>query len=359
MKNLHLSFAIRLTDPLLGLQPKGPLFSRWLPNGEAEAITLDTGKSDYILQVWFEHRASVDNSGFIVYDYNIKNQIPNEKIEKQSLLDGGLLFGKLLLKNLSDNQYLVVKENKVGDSEYRDLGKLVIQTILFPRLSAFINFIRHHYGQFWLRPLKQWDSRTHSLGRYCQHINLTWSDTGEDWHKFLPDEVMGNETITVSKFSEEEYLSAQDWQDLSKSRPEHYQPTIAEELLCRTHELTNRGEFRYAFIEGITGLELALGEFTRTRLKRLSIETNSNNQFPNIPLDQKLTIISLAIGNINTEDFKMALEAIKTRNKIVHEGAHINNASEQQLLGLLKVIATLLPGPRKFPILTNANKRSL
>jgi len=53
MGKLYLHFTIRLKDFLTHGEPNGPLFDRWLPDGQKDAVALNTGDSHATLTVWF------------------------------------------------------------------------------------------------------------------------------------------------------------------------------------------------------------------------------------------------------------------------------------------------------------------
>ena len=53
--NVLLKFFFPLERYELGpLPPSGPLFHRWLPDGEKDAITLSPPSEHYTLKLWFE-----------------------------------------------------------------------------------------------------------------------------------------------------------------------------------------------------------------------------------------------------------------------------------------------------------------
>ena len=63
MPTLLLRFRARVHHPRLPVHwiGSGPLFHRWLPDGEKDAIPLDTGEPDVELRVWFERLGFVDD----------------------------------------------------------------------------------------------------------------------------------------------------------------------------------------------------------------------------------------------------------------------------------------------------------
>src|SRR5947209_19407465 len=80
---------------------RGPMFHRWLPDGEADAISLQTAdspKSD--LSVWFERRGYMDGNR-IKYDHE-RHEIDAAKTPWNGSLCGGYLTGLLVLYGLSE-----------------------------------------------------------------------------------------------------------------------------------------------------------------------------------------------------------------------------------------------------------------
>ena len=65
----------------------GPLFHRWLPDGQQDSIVLDTGHPNSDLEVWFERRGFVDD-GWIRFDYK-RREVDPEIMSKQGVLDAG------------------------------------------------------------------------------------------------------------------------------------------------------------------------------------------------------------------------------------------------------------------------------
>ncbi len=118
MSTLLLKFGINLEEYSLSIiaQHHGPLFHRWLPDGEKDAIVLDTGDSNIELRVWFERRGFVDN-GFIKFDYK-RREVNPEIIPKQAILDAGPLWGLLKIQGLSEEELVPLWENAIEDARY-------------------------------------------------------------------------------------------------------------------------------------------------------------------------------------------------------------------------------------------------
>src|SRR6266581_4241758 len=112
MPDLTLEFDI----PLAGFGPRelfeanGPLFSRWLPDGQSDAVVLDTGDGDVELHIWFERLGFVGDNGFIHFDER-RREVPEELMSRQAVLEAGDLRGKLRLRGLFQNEYDAVVNN--------------------------------------------------------------------------------------------------------------------------------------------------------------------------------------------------------------------------------------------------------
>jgi len=192
----------------------GPLFHRWLPDGEKDAIILDTGDSNAKLRVWFERRGFIDN-GFIRFSYD-RREIESKIIPTQAILDAGPIMGLLEIKRFSEEESAALRENKIGDVYYIALAKRVVKKLIYPSVARFLNVLRTNYGQYWISELKKWDSNKESLGNYCSSLGLKWSlDDGKTWAPFIPNkpEIMLTTTIRQSYT---EYLTKEDWQELAK-----------------------------------------------------------------------------------------------------------------------------------------------
>ncbi|MEM3648523.1 MAG: hypothetical protein QW506_05095 [Thermoproteota archaeon] len=358
MPTLLLRFTIILEDYSLQTVSRnyGPLFHRWLPDGEKDAIVLDTNDSNAKLKVWFERRGFVDN-GWIKFDY-ARREVDPEIIPMQAILDAGPLEGLLEIQELSEEQVAPLRENKTGDELYIALGKRVVEKLIFPPVSRFLNILRTSYGQHWIRKLEKWDSRKESLGNYCDmELNLKWSlDGGKAWKPFIPDARIQRVTVRVmgpSEFSE--YLTEEDWKELAKLTQERFEPSFAAFVLVQAHQFFDQGNLKHAFIEGVSALELALNEFIRQKLHGSDSLLGAVSKFQELPLRVQVITVAAILG-CPLQDIEHTIKAIETRNKIVHEGWNPPDDAKVELSGLLKTVALLLPGSRfKFPSANPSN----
>ena len=332
-------------------QNHGPLFHRWLPDGEKHAIVLDTGDSNAKLKVWFERFGFVDSSsGYIRFNYQ-RREVDPKIIPMQAILEAGPLIGILEIQGLSEEQLDPIQENKVGDSLYIAVGKEVVKKLIVPPVARFLDILRTNYGQYWIRKLERWDSRKESLGSYCRsQLRLKWSlDGGKTWKRFLPDRQEGRLTATIGR-SFREYLTEEDWGELAKAVGEKYEPSLAAFALSRTNQFLNQGNLKQALVEGVSALEIALDEFIRQKFHGANSLLGLMSPFYELRLPVKVTTVATISGKIPSQDIEHTIEAIDMRNRVIHEGWNPPDNASQHLRGLLRTTAILLSGPQfRFP----------
>lgn len=358
MTTLLVKFSLYLDDLSDKSQPQGPLFHRWLPDNENDAITLKADESNSAVKVWFERRGHVPN-GFIEYDVS-RREVDPSIVRRQCKLDGGPLFGKAEIQDVSLEEYTALLENKRDDPSYVSLGKRVACEIIFPPVSRFLNTLRVHYGQYWLREPPAWDSRQISLGGYCSNFNMRWStDDGVNWSDFCPTEFILH-IVAGGGISQkyQDYLEPDDWKELAQHATLNFEPSLAATTLARAHEHSDSKNFRSALIEGVVALELAIHEFLQSRLKGSSSLLKSTQAFRKLPLrSQVVTLAHQVPDRLSVAELEAATRAIDHRNKVVHEGWDPSQSIvETDLCALIRTVSILLSGPKfKFPTLHLGN----
>jgi len=266
---------------------EGPLFHRWLPDGEKDALVLDVGTDNAELKVWFERRGYVEG-GLIKYDVTRKEVNP-AVIPTQAALTAGSLFGSLEIRDLAEEEVMPIRENRIGDASYRALGDRVVNKLIYPSVSRFINTLRGKYGQYWIRELHKWDSRNETLGAYCQFLLLKWSlDQGATWLDFVPDDPIAYTTAMAGRAeSFRNYLTQEDWNDLAQISSQKYELPLASNFLSRANQLLDEEDYKYALIEGITALELAVSDAIKPNCKQTIILLNLYKDFGHCQLALK------------------------------------------------------------------------
>jgi hypothetical protein len=236
---------------------KGPLFTRWLPNGDADGLDLLDNETAAI-RVWFRRLGQVcPHRQMIVFDVE-KDEVPSDVMARQGILDAGPLCGRLTLKKVATDEIDAITGNKLDNPSYMGIGKRVV-SLLMEYIGPFVSMLRITYGQYWLNDIEAFDSRKASLGHYCSSWSLMWSLDNTGWSEFRPNQnalffkgyVSGEKTCA-------EFLTQEDWQQLKSTHSKDYNPPISAFLLNRSHRLLNDGQIKYALIESISSLEIAI-----------------------------------------------------------------------------------------------------
>lgn len=359
MSTLSLRFAISLSDTSYRLTHHGPLFHRWLPDGEGDAVPLPVEDPDAELKVWFERFGfKPEADGFIVFDCK-RREVDPDVMSRQAVLDAGPLIGSLKIREIPREQLTPVINNKAGDSDYVALGKRVVELIQEP-VARFLSILRTNYGQYWIRELERWDSRRYTLGAYCsQLLDLHWSlDEGRTWTAFVPDDRTVYVRVTMPAMRDfGEYLTSDDWQELEAVNQQVHEVSLAASLLSKAHERLDQGDLKHALVEGVSALQVALREFVRRRSCMDRHLAKEMQAFWELPLRAQLIAIVATLDETRCDDLRLAVRAIEMRNKVVHDGCTPPGDAGRQITGLLQTISVLLPGRRfKFPRVNSGNK---
>ena len=136
---------------------EGPRFHRWLPNGEADALTLKTDDPAAVLRVWFKRQGRMDGA-FFQFAHKEQSFDPTV-VSRQGVLEAGPLYGQLDI-DLSEEDIAGLRES----SEHgQTVAKRILHLIHAPTSKLITTTLRTHYGQYWLEEWKPWDSRKNSL----------------------------------------------------------------------------------------------------------------------------------------------------------------------------------------------------
>ena len=356
MATLYLKFAVVLED--FGLEPysvadgqrhHGPLFHRWLPDGERAAISLPTFDPKATLQVWFERTGYVEG-GRIKFDYE-RAEIDPELIPLQDILDAGPLRGMIKVEDPDDEILFALQQNIVGGPPYVNFGRRIYR-MLHPQLHRFLGILRSNFGQYWINELSEWDPNLQSLGTYFSTIiQMRWSaDEAGEWRDFVPEPP---ETLhppeEASPPDYRNYLGAADWDELQRVVQQHYVPSLAATTLVRTHRLIEEHALKQALVEGVTALEIAINEYVQGRLHSSRMLADRLPFFWKLSLADRLVALATTL-NVPLPEVEGTVKCVDLRNRMVHESSEPPQSAWMDLQGLLQTVGSLLPGPRfRFP----------
>jgi len=338
MAKIDFKFAINLESFNYENWFKGPLFHKWLPNNEDDAIKLQGFKESIKIDVWFARRG-VMRGNEIIYDVN-KKEIDPSRISKQYLLSGGYLFGTFEMNDITQEVLDLLTQNLQGNELYVNLGKKIAK-MLAPPIIDFVDILRINYGQYWLRPFHNWDSQKQSIGSYCSSILLRWkAKKDQNWQDFIPD--IPEERLTGYIWEDKEYFSyliREDWENLRKLVQTDFKPDLALEILNRAHEEWDNKMYSRAIVDSITALEIAINN----KLKKINIGgifQGQINKFNNqLNLDARIFFIFYDL--VPKETILDAIKCKDLRNQIVHNGMRARENDKEKFLSIISCIKAL------------------
>lgn len=333
----------------------------------ADAIQLlDEDESDSVA-VWFERRVK-NQSGFLAWDRDGMD-FDASIMGRQGKLDGGYLYGQMILSDLSDAELGSLAKTPIllgqqfgtydpDDPTYVKLAHRII-AVLQPALARFIATLRHQYGQYWLEELPAWDSRQCTLGTYCSSMLRLWwwYDERQVWCRFLP--TPSGSTVTSARLPGRgyaEFLTEADWRRLQSTR---CLPDVSTEvqLLGQVTKSLEHGEFAQAFVEMNSALELAInrclnaGNVTKTISSAIQ-GFKKNGQ----SVTSKAAVVLLLLNRPH-EEIDAVLSAIKVRNKIAHEGYRPTEKDALKIRPVMQSIRRILGlDELKSPAFTLSNR---
>jgi hypothetical protein len=329
--------------------PFGPWFHRWLPDGRKEAIQLKTDAANVSLEVWFERRGETRPSGGPIEFSMEKRAVDPEVMARQAVLEAGPLEGLLQLRDAADEGVTDLRNGNYEGEACRQLLKRVVKAIGVP-VGRFVNVIRVVYGQFWVRPLEPWDSRTASLESYCSRLLLRWSEDGSKWdgvgNTFSIKDPGSTIVATPPTHDYRDYLTRESWGELARVGQEGYEPSLAATTLFQANRLLDEGKLRSAFLEAGTAFELAASEKFEQFAGGSSQLMSYSGSFFELPEPTKLVVLAGALPAVRREDVELAAKAISIRNRVAHEGYTPRDRDEDKLKAFIRVIGRLISGPR-------------
>ncbi len=354
MSTVYFRFKIDLEDHNMNspFRHHGPLFHRWLPNGEQNAIRLSATGDKKECKVWFE-RLGYTEDKLIRFSYK-RYEVDPTVIPKQAILDAGPLNGLLRIPRVSKDTIDLIKEKPEENDTYISFVKQVVDWVYEP-ISKFIRILNTHYGQYWISNLDKWDSRKMSLGAYCSRIQLKWClDDKTNWKDLGPDSRSFQASVAMTNMSSFfDYLTEEDWKHLPKINQIEHLPFLSAYLLSETSRLIDQDDLKHAFIEGVSALEAALDDYLRDRLSTSKSLQDVVKSLSNLPLSAQVVAVVGATAQFRTNDLEYTVEAINIRNKIIHEGYLPTEDKRKILVGLIRIASTLVPEPRFKFLSTN------
>ena len=354
MAQLTIRFAKYIYDYSTDIRrpARGPIFHRWLPDGQTDALVLKMPGGN--VSMWFERRGKMTGVGYIEYD-DKSADFDVDRMARQALLDGGALFGELTLTALTDAEYQAVLEERIGSEEYVTLGKRVVKDYLDPSIRRLTQLLREVFGQYWLGAHQAYDSRHYSLGHHCYLLGVKWLASDKTLHDFIPNartHAILTATYTLGR-KYPEYLSQQSWGQVRQLLETSYTPPLAAVIAQSAHRLADQGFLRQALVEAVTAADLAIEHRLKSGGSPLA---ESIGGFENLPLSACL-VIAAANVPIPANTLTEAIRCIKIRNEVVHEGTDPPPTTSTALDSLLETISQLLGEPRiQYPSAWTGNE---
>ncbi len=353
MSTIEIRFAVDFSGRNGVEDSSGPLFFRFLPDGEADAIEVPIGNEAYSLSLWFERRGYVDHRGLIVWDAK-RREVTADLVSRQGILQGGPLFGRLQVNNVTDAELKALRADLVGHSEYEAFAKRCLD-IIVPHSSRLIKILRDTYGQYWIPELHTWDSRTVTLGAYCRNtLQMRWRESADDTYRdLIPTQPNFTIRLEADDWDNPQYISVSDWHDMHKLMAQKFEPPLASSVTARANELLEGGNIRHAIIEAVTAIEIAIAGV----MTRAEVDKNELNFFWSTGLQNRLMIVAAARGDLDRKSLDKLLEIIDLRNKIVHEGRSATEMSRPLVRLVLRALQCWIDGPLpKFPRASHGNR---
>lgn len=354
MPKIEFSFSINLESwGAKEIHHYGPLFTRWLPDGKDDALSLTTKDAGGEIKIWFSRRGFVDN-GFLEFDLR-RHEVDPTIMARQAILEAGPLSGVLILTDVTEEELLVIEHEKIGDPVYIDLGKRIVSQIWVP-VSQVIRLLRENYGQYWIRELPIWDSRLESLGSYCtSRLELRWwSNPNSAWRKFCPTDPLISFQVKLQSIDHyKQYISQEDYFKIPKTLTQLCGSIPSSAILLSASENFDLGNLSYAIIEACTALEISISTYVREKLgKNPKFKGAISDFFSQKKETQLIFLASLGSTDIAEDDLDLAIQGINLRNQIVHEGFEPFNSEKNvaRFLALRLVTVKLLSGTfYRFP----------
>ena len=357
MSGILLQFNVNFKNYEKRSSPYGPLMFRWLPDNQNDSLDFITSNSNFILKGWFE-RLGIMKDRWIEYDPH-KREIDESAIEKQGVLDAGILFCQLEVKNMVKEEYDAITNFKKDDKNYIKFTKKILP-IMLESINKLIRIFNQKYGQYWMEEILPHDSRSASLGNYCHQFKMKWSnDKGKTWNEFIPTPIIirGIFSVESAISCAENYIKKEDWINILDDLKKDFPPILPLQLLVRSWAYFNQGHIELSVIEGVTSLELTINYVIKEKLHRLNKTINDIDKIKHSEFPEKIILICSFYESVSSTELRDCLKIYNIRNGLVHEGKPVQKEDVQHAIrNLLNIISKLLLHKSfKFPYAASGN----
>ena len=328
----------------------GPVFHKWLPDGRNDALQINYPQENATAFLWFERRGYVADEGLIIYDVD-RNDIDGALISDQDVLEGGYLFGSVILTDISTEEFEAVVNDNIGSEEYEQLGKRLVKKIIDPLLVQFTSILKYTYGQYWIEVATRFDSRNCSLGEHCKRLGLFWVASNLQRIPFCPTERSSAplKAVLWEPPFDTEYIDKDAWEGIGDQLRSNYKPPLSASIASRVNRLVVELRIEHALIEVVTCLEIAIEEYVKNNLDSDTTLKQKINGFWDLTLPTRLTLVA-ALAPVDTTLIKDSLKAIEARNNFVHDGKIPSDDADFLIHQVLLIINKLNYSERlKFP----------
>jgi hypothetical protein len=310
--------------------PVGPTFHRWLPDGEHDAIVLDSSRAGASpVRAWFERRA-INSGGWLRFNWEGKEFDPSI-MARQAPLDAGYLCADAVFAEVDDRVTAALQRLDGGaptpndpDADSLERFGRSVRDRMIPALQAFIHRLRIQFGQHWLRELAPWDSRRGSLGSYFDGLNARWYQAGDHTKReFRPTAAVVRTVAQFNLSGQFDVLTQDDWEYLKATASTPPELTLGHEILVEAHRFYDTGQMHRALVEATTAVELLVNDCFR---KAYDKQTKAGGRAQSLAGHGKIGIADRIVAlcardpSVERNLVEDALRAIDLRNKIVHEG---------------------------------------
>lgn len=343
MDTISLRFALRLTDTTDPQEPAGPLFHKWMPDGERDALLLTPSECPYTIRVWTERHGFLDEFGRFQFEAE-RTGLTDDELRTQQRLDAGHLHGQADGMEVTVEEMEMLECDRRGD-EYQALGKKLLRLVL-PPVQKLTRAMRYRYGQWWIEAPVAWDSRFLTLGEYCAAMQMRWRSSQDgSWRPFWPNDprqiIRGTIRVTAAG-AYEALLTKDDWVELPAVMTDEDKSLMASmSMVAVAQRAVRLRRLLEGYVFAAAACELALEHFVAVRFttddKQWAMQFWASDRF-----HARLSVVLPMLSSCDRPLIDLCNKAIKTRNAIVHEGAPLPADAEQQVAGLLRVVALLV-----------------